>query len=89
MGVTEHCRGRARHFDGAGASLAWSVPFVGLLLSIALLPLLAPRFWKHHFGKISTFWALALLIPCAIVFGITTAMVQVLDTILLDYLSFR
>ena len=76
------------HFDGAGASLAWSVPFVGLLLSIALLPLLAPRFWEHHFGKIAASWALALLIPCAIVFGTTTAVVEVLDTILLDYLSF-
>ena len=76
------------HFDGVGASLAWSIPFAGLLLSIAFLPILAPRFWEHHFGKVAAFWALALLIPCAIVFGITTAVVQVLDTILLDYLSF-
>jgi len=76
------------HFDGVGASLAWSIPFAGLLLSIAFLPVLAPRFWEHHFGKVAAFWALALLIPCAIVFGITTAVVQVLDTILLDYLSF-
>lgn len=32
----------------------WSVlPFAGLLLSIALVPLVAPRFWARHFGKVS------------------------------------
>ena len=36
------------HFNGTGASLAWSIPFAGLLLSIALLPLLAPRFWAQQ-----------------------------------------
>jgi hypothetical protein len=44
---------------------------VGLLLSIALLPLAAPRFWEHHFGKVATFWALAWLIPCAAAFGVS------------------
>jgi Na+/H+ antiporter NhaD/arsenite permease-like protein len=76
------------HFDGAGASLAWSIPFIGLLFSIAFLPLIAHRFWEHHFGKVAAFWSFALLIPCALVFGIKTTTVEVLDTILLDYLSF-
>jgi Na+/H+ antiporter NhaD/arsenite permease-like protein len=32
----------------------WSVlPFAGLLLSIALFPLFASRFWARHFGKVS------------------------------------
>ncbi len=32
----------------------WSVlPFVGLLLAIAIFPLFVPRFWVHHFGKVS------------------------------------
>lgn len=32
----------------------WSVlPFAGLLLSIALVPLFASRFWADHFGKVS------------------------------------
>ena len=31
----------------------WSViPFACMLLSIALMPLLAPDFWHHHFGKV-------------------------------------
>ena len=32
----------AARLDGAALGLAWVLPFVGLLLSIALLPLLAP-----------------------------------------------
>ena len=32
----------------------WSVlPFIGILLSIAIFPLMAPVFWHHNFGKIS------------------------------------
>ncbi|NOY22387.1 MAG: sodium:proton antiporter, partial [Acidobacteria bacterium] len=47
----------------------WSIiPFLGILLSIALFPLLAPHFWHHHFGKASTFWALLFAIPFLFVF---------------------
>ena len=42
----------APHLDGSELGLIWVVPFVGILLSIALFPLLAPEFWHHHFGKI-------------------------------------
>ncbi len=32
----------------------WSVlPFAGMLLSIALIPLISSRFWARHFGKVS------------------------------------
>jgi Na+/H+ antiporter NhaD/arsenite permease-like protein len=76
------------HFDGAAVSLAWSLPFLGLLLSIALLPLVAPRFWEHHFGKIASVWALAFLLPCAIVFGGRTMLTELLHTLALDFLPF-
>ena len=37
----------------------WStIPFVGILLSIAIMPLLAPACWHHHFGKLPASWAL-------------------------------
>jgi Na+/H+ antiporter NhaD/arsenite permease-like protein len=78
----------AAHIDGGALSLVWSLPFAGLLLSIALLPLVAPHFWEHHFGKVAAFWALALLVPCAFVFGPWTAAEEVLHTLLLDYLPF-
>ena len=32
---------------------------MGILLSIALFPLVAPHFWHAHFPKVSAFWAIA------------------------------
>src|SRR5215471_5832179 len=78
----------AAHLEGAGLSLFWSLPFAGLLLSIALLPLLTPHFWEHHFGKVAALWTLTLLLPCAVVFGLRITAAQVLHTFLLDYLPF-
>jgi Na+/H+ antiporter NhaD/arsenite permease-like protein len=76
------------HFDGADASLAWSIPFAGLLLSIALLPLIAHRFWEHHFGKVAVFWSFALITPVAAISGFWTATAEILHVFLLDYLPF-
>ena len=76
------------HLDGATLSLVWSLPFAGILLSIALLPLFAPKFWEHHFGKVSAAWAGAFLIPSAIAFGFETAVAEVLHTLALEYIPF-
>ena len=69
---------------GAELTVYWVIPFACMLLSIAVMPLLAPHFWEHHFGKISIFWALAFTIPCAIVFGLPVAFYELLHIILLD-----
>ena len=37
------------------------VPFAGLLLSIAILPGLAPRFWERRMGWIAAGWSLSLI----------------------------
>jgi Na+/H+ antiporter NhaD/arsenite permease-like protein len=39
--------------------LAWALPFVGLLLAIALLPLVAARFWEGNARKLAVVCALA------------------------------
>ena len=78
----------AAHFDGSGASLAWSIPFAGLLLSIALLPLVAHKFWEHHFGKVAAFWSFALIIPVAALTRFWAATTEILHAFLLDYLPF-
>ena len=66
----------------------WScIPFAGMLLSIALCPLLMPDFWHHHFGKISAFWAATLGIPFLILFK-GDALYEVLHIILADYVPF-
>lgn len=74
--------------DGTSLGIIWVIPFVCMLLSIALLPLTIPRIWEHHFGKISAFWGLAFLVPCAFVFGFPTALYNFLHTFLLEYVPF-
>lgn len=73
---------------GAKLSAIWAVPFVCMLLSIAILPLAKPHLWEQHFGKISVFWGLAFLVPCSIVYGFETARYEFLHIMLLDYMSF-
>jgi len=66
----------------------WSIiPFVGILLSIALGPLLFPRFWHHHFGKISFFWAALFAVPFLFFHG-RTAVYHILHINLADYFPF-
>lgn len=78
----------AAELDGSMLAAWWGIPFAGLLLSIALLPLLAPLFWHHHFGKISLAWALAFLLPCAAYFGVGTAAAGALHAFSAEYIPF-
>ena len=78
----------ADELPGAAMGLIWALPFAGLLLSIATGPLLYPHFWEHHYGKIAAFWAALVVVPMAFFFGFDTALVAVLHTMLLEYLSF-
>jgi len=66
----------------------WTVlPFAGILLSIALFPLLAPHFWHRHFGKVSAGWALAFALPFLFVFP-ATAVYEILHIMFIDYIPF-
>jgi Na+/H+ antiporter NhaD/arsenite permease-like protein len=63
------------------------IPFACMLLSIALLPLVAGTFWHHHFGKVSAFWAASLAIPFVAVYK-GLAVYEILHIILADYIPF-
>ena len=66
----------------------WSaIPFVGILLSIAIFPLVAPKFWHHHFPKISAAWALIFAIPF-LIFYKSEAVHEILHIYFLDYIPF-
>lgn len=78
----------AAAFDGAQLGIGWGVPFAGMLLSIALLPLLAPMFWHHHFGKVAAGWTVAFLVPFAVSYGADRALHEVTHTLLLEYVPF-
>lgn len=74
--------------DGSRLALPWAIPFVGILLSIAVFPLVAPVFWHRHFGKVSAFWAAAILLPMAWEHGLDFTLYEVLHTALLEYIPF-
>ena len=66
----------------------WSIiPFLGILLSIALFPLLAPSFWHHHYPKVSIFWALALALPFLVAYK-GAAFHEIAHIYLIDYFPF-
>ncbi len=78
----------AADIDGSALSVLWGVPFAGILLSIALMPLLAPIFWHHHFGKVAAGWALAFLVPFALVFGPGAAGASFVHALVAEYIPF-
>ena len=81
----------AHHGHGVdGAKLPiWSIiPFVGILLSIAIFPLvLDSHFLVHHGGKMSLAWALIFAIPYLAVFR-GEAVYDILHIYLIDYIPF-
>ncbi|MFM1926185.1 MAG: hypothetical protein RIT44_1991 [Pseudomonadota bacterium] len=78
----------AAEFDGAQLTAVWGIPFAGILLSIALAPLLLPHFWHHHYGKVAAGWALAFLLPFAAVFGLSAAGVNLVHALFAEYIPF-
>ena len=80
--------GNAPHLNGADLSIFWVFPFAGILLSIAIFPLVAPDFWHHNFGKISAFWAILLIIPFLLKVGFTITLYDLLHVGFLEYVPF-
>ena len=74
--------------SGGELGMAWAAPFAGLLLSIAVMPLVAPAFWHHHFGKVAAAWTLALLVPFTLAFGAGVTGGVVVHTLIEEYLPF-
>lgn len=74
--------------DGARMAWPWALPFAGMLLSIAAGPLLFPRIWHHHYGKIAFGWAALTLLPLALFFGTPAALAAFVHAALAEYLSF-
>ena len=78
----------APHLEGGDLSILWVVPFVGILLSIAIFPLVASDFWHHNFGKISAFWATLFILPFMFSQGWQITLYEVLHVGLLEYIPF-
>ena len=78
----------AAELDGSKLSALWGVPFAGILLSIALMPLLVPSVWHRHYGKISAAWALAFLLPFAAIHGAPLAGSRLVHALVEEYIPF-
>ncbi|HSH69922.1 MAG TPA: sodium:proton antiporter, partial [Deferrisomatales bacterium] len=72
---------------GARLPLVAGMPFVALLLSIAVLPQAAPKLWQRHHGKIAAAWGLAVAVPFTAALG-AVAVQEIANVLLADYVPF-
>ena len=74
--------------DGAKLPIWSMIPFIGILLSIAIFPLVFDsHFLVHHGGKMSLVWALIFAVPYLIAFR-GEAFYDILHIYLIDYIPF-
>ena len=67
----------------------WSIiPFAGMLLSIAIVPLVRPEWWEKHMLGAAIAWSLLFLIPFAAAYGVGESWFRLLESVLLDYIPF-
>jgi Na+/H+ antiporter NhaD/arsenite permease-like protein len=79
---------QAAPLDGAALTWPWALPFIGILTTIAVAPLLAPKIWRRHYGKLAFVWAALAVVPLAALYDLPTARAAFLHTMLADYMSF-
>lgn len=78
----------------AGAARASEVPlwlclpFVGMLLSIAIMPLVCERWWEEHRFAVVIGWCALLFIPFGMVAGVPETFEIALECLFDDYLTF-
>ncbi|WP_425805149.1 sodium:proton antiporter [Desulfitobacterium sp. Sab5] len=75
------------HYLGNVLPLYSVIPFIGMLLSIALCPILTPNFWQRNYGKVSASWAALIAIPLVIAY-LGEGINQLLTVIIADYIPF-
>ncbi len=74
--------------NGANLNPIWALPFLGLLVSIAIFPLLNHHAWEQHQGKVAIFWSLLLLVPLLVIAGSSETLSALIHTVFLDYIPF-
>lgn len=64
------------------------IPFAGMLLSIALVPLKFPEWWEKHQLLVALLWSAAFLIPFGALYGGEVLAEHLSESLLGDYLPF-
>jgi Na+/H+ antiporter NhaD/arsenite permease-like protein len=89
MSATAVFADEAAHEAVAEALPIWSIiPFAGMLLSIAVFPLVKPEWWEHNMLKVAIAWSLVFLVPFCIAYGPGETLFRFLESVLLDYIPF-
>jgi Na+/H+ antiporter NhaD/arsenite permease-like protein len=78
----------AATLDGATLSWPWALPFLGIVATIAFAPLVLPRVWHRHYGKLAFVWATLTLAPLAALRGVDVALAALAHALVADYLGF-
>src|ERR1051325_3579005 len=78
----------ATGLNGTALRWPWALPFVGILATIATGPLLFPRIWHRHYGKLAFMWATLALAPMAALHGVPTAIAALAHALVGEYLGF-
>ena len=86
--VTAMAESPAGETGTAVPSLLYCIPFAGILLCIALFPLVKPTWWEEHQAPVVLAWSLAFIVPFVIGFGAHHTAEVVLECIINDYLTF-
>ena len=74
--------------NGSTLSPCSALPFLGLLLSIAIIPLFASRFWAGHYGKIAFVWSAIALVVIASVQGPGVSLYSFVAVMIEQYIPF-
>ena len=80
--------GQASEIAEPTAALWMCIPFAGILLCIAVMPLVAPAWWERHQPIVVGIWSLLFLIPFAVVNGAGASVQSALECLVDDYLTF-
>ena len=86
--VTAMAESPAGETGTAVPSLLYCIPFAGILLCIALFPLVKPTWWEEHQAPVVLAWSLAFIVPFVMGFGAHHTAEAVLECIINDYLTF-
>lgn len=86
--VTAMAESPAGEAGTAVPSLLYCIPFAGILLCIALFPLVKPTWWEEHQAPVVLAWSLAFIVPFVIGFGAHHTAEVVLECLINDYLTF-
>ena len=74
--------------QSSAPGLLTGVPFLGLLASMAALPVIAPRFWHRRMALVAAVWIAALVALQTLTTGLAVATAAVWHAMVIDYLPF-